>query len=138
MLGDPIGYIDQEGTNGKPINLGNGNSVRIDKPHVSGQQTHAHFKTPKGEGVVNKDGSQSHKNKGSLDNMNKKIKKYLEKHGFKLRCIACSILPPDIQDELQELVSPEDKEILWSDYMSEGDIPEEYAEIDLKREKEGC
>ena len=53
-------------------------------PGTSGQQQHAHVKTPKGEVVINKDGSQSHKGKGSKTNLTKKIIKFLKLKGFKL------------------------------------------------------
>ncbi|MCX2843187.1 RHS repeat-associated core domain-containing protein, partial [Microbulbifer thermotolerans] len=75
VLGNPINYFDDIGLapSGKITDLGGGNRVRIDNPHVTGQQKHAHFETPKGNGVVNQDGTQSRKNSGSLENMNKKL-----------------------------------------------------------------
>ena len=69
---------------GKPIKLGGGNSVRIDNPHVTEQQKYAHVNTPKGSVVVNQDGSQSHKGKGSLKNINKIMKKFVKGKGFKI------------------------------------------------------
>ncbi len=92
---NPLFWIDPYGlaNSGQPTNLGGGTTVRIDNPNTSGQQKHAHFKTPKGSGVVNKDGTPSHKNKGSLDNMNKKVTEYLKKKGFKLRCVMCFLIP---------------------------------------------
>ncbi len=84
---NPIIYTDPYGLlpSGKPTNLGGGNSVRIDGPHVPGQQKHAHVKTPKGNAVINQDGTQSHKNKGKMDNLNKKVKKYLKDKGFNIK-----------------------------------------------------
>ncbi|MCX2784647.1 RHS repeat-associated core domain-containing protein, partial [Microbulbifer thermotolerans] len=98
VLGNPINYFDDIGLapSGKITDLGGGNRVRIDNPHVPGQQKHAHFETPKGNGVVNQDGTQSHKNSGSLENMNKKIRKFLQKKGFKLICPACMMIPFNI------------------------------------------
>ena len=89
---NPLFWKDPFGL-GQTTDLGGGNKVRVDKPHVPGQQKHAHFESPKGKGVVNQDGSQSHKSKGSLDNMNKKIKNYLKKKGFKLGCLVCAFIP---------------------------------------------
>ncbi|MBK8971287.1 MAG: RHS repeat-associated core domain-containing protein [Hahellaceae bacterium] len=99
VLQNPLSFTDIFGlaNSGKPVDLGGGNKVRIDNPHVPGQQEHAHFEGPKGEGVVNKDGTQSHTGKGSLNNMTKKIKKYLEKKGFKLPCAACSLIPEELE-----------------------------------------
>lgn len=91
---NPLFYFDPYGLAGETTNLGGGTKVRIDNPHVPGQQKHGHFETPKGQGVVNLDGTQSHKNKGSLDNMNKKVKDFLKKRGFNLRCPLCTIIPP--------------------------------------------
>ena len=65
------------------VNLGGGTTVRVDKPHVPSQQTHAHVETPKGSAVVNKDGSQSHKGKGNMNNLTNKAKKFLRELGFK-------------------------------------------------------
>ncbi len=82
---NPIMWFDPFGLAGETVDLGGGTKVRVDNPHVPGQQQHAHVKTPKGEVVVNKDGTQSHKSKGSLDNLNNKARKFLEKvKGFKL------------------------------------------------------
>jgi len=105
---NPLIFIDLLGlaSSGQFKDIGSGNRVRIDNPHVPDQQRHAHFETPKGNGVVNQDGSQSHKNKGRLDNMNKKVKKYLKKNGFKLRCVACVFLPPEIYRELERSLEP--------------------------------
>lgn len=64
-LNNPISYVDLDGLN-PSYDLGGGNKVRIDRPHVPGQQTHAHFDTPKGKGVVNLDGTQSHKSNGKI------------------------------------------------------------------------
>jgi len=59
-------------------------SVRIDPPHVPGQQTHAHICT-KGcpEIAINKDGTGSH---GTKDPRvaNKKVRAYLKGKGFNL------------------------------------------------------
>ncbi|MDQ1835591.1 hypothetical protein [Massilia scottii] len=63
--------------------------VRVDNPHVPGQQKHAHI-YPKGgdEVVMNLDGTGSHGT--SPDVKNKKILSYLAKKGFKvaLKCAA--------------------------------------------------
>ena len=101
MLGDPVNGIDPEGlaNSGVTVDVGGGNTVRIDNPHVEGQQKHAHVNTPKGEVVVNQDGSQSHKSRGKMDNLNKKVKKYLRLKGFKIP----GYIPPFIIDILIEV-----------------------------------
>jgi hypothetical protein len=95
VVNDPVNLIDPEGfaSSGQAIDLGGGTTVRIDNPHVPGQQEHAHVETPKGEAVVNQDGSQSHKGKGSLDNLNKKAKDFLRGKGFKIPGIPLLIDP---------------------------------------------
>lgn len=84
--GNPVNYVDPLGlaSSGQTTNLGGGTTVRVDNPHVPGQQKHAHVKTPKGEAVVNKDGTQSHKGKGNLKNISKKASKFLKGKGFRL------------------------------------------------------
>jgi hypothetical protein len=83
--GNPVSYIDPEGLAGMPKKLPGGNptTVRIDPPHVPGQQTHAHI-CEKGckEIVVNKDGTQSHGSKGSIEDIKNKVKDYLKDKGF--------------------------------------------------------
>lgn len=68
--------------------------MRIDNPHVPGQQEHAHVKTPKGEVVVNKDGTQSHKSKGKLKNLTNKAKKFLRGKGFNIPGLPSFFLSP--------------------------------------------
>ena len=86
VLGDPINYFDPEGlaSSGQTTDLGGGTRVRIDNPHVPGQQQHAHVRTPRGNAVVNQDGTQSHKSKGKMENISNKAKKFLRSKGFKL------------------------------------------------------
>lgn len=97
---NPISVVDFNGLN--PFyDLGGGNSVRIDRPHVPGQQTHAHFETPKGSGVVNMDGTQSHQSRGSLDNLNKKMTEFLKSKGFLLR-IPLFLIPAELLDPCQK------------------------------------
>jgi RHS repeat-associated protein len=92
---NPANWIDPEGlaSSGKTVDLGGGTTVRIDNPHVPGQQEHAHVESPKGEAVVNKDGTQSHKGKGNLDNLNNKAKDFLRGKGFKIPGIPLFLNP---------------------------------------------
>jgi len=96
VLGDPISWVDLQGLSPEK-NLGGGNRVRIDKPHVPGQQTHAHYQTPKGSGVVNMDGTQSHRSQGSLKNLNRKMRAYLKSKGFNLS--ALMFVPSEILEK---------------------------------------
>ena len=84
---DPISFVDSEGLakSGRPVNIGNGSTVRVDKPHVgdTNTQTHAHV-CQKGckEIVINKDGTQSHGSRGGLQDLQNRSKKYLKEVGF--------------------------------------------------------
>jgi RHS repeat-associated protein len=85
--GDPLQYFDLLGLakSGRPVSIPGGNptTVRVDPPHVPGQQIHAHV-CEKGckEIVVNKDGSSSH---GSdPKKLKSRVKDFLKKSGFKL------------------------------------------------------
>lgn len=81
-------------------------TVRIDKPQVPGiGQEHAHVKSPKGEVVVNKDGTQSHKSRGDMRNLTNKAKKYLRRHGFKLSNPALLLMTPEVIEEAECLLS---------------------------------
>lgn len=106
--GNPVNLVDPEGlaSSGKPTDLGGGTTVRVDNPHVPGQQEHAHVETPKGEAVVNKDGTQSHKGKGSLDNLNNKAKDFLRGKGFKIPGIPF-ILDPCVLDPFAPFCTPQ-------------------------------
>lgn len=92
--GNPLSFIDPFGLAGEPVDLGGGTNVRIDNPHVPGQQQHAHVQTPKGEVVVNKDGTQSHKGKGSMKNLTNKAKKFLRGKGFNIPGLPSFFLSP--------------------------------------------
>jgi RHS repeat-associated protein len=82
-LDDPVNSIDLTGLE-PTTDLGGGTTVRIDKPHVAGQQEHAHVRTPKGGVVVNRDGTQSYGSRGSLSNLTNKAKEFLRKKGFRI------------------------------------------------------
>jgi RHS repeat-associated protein len=87
VVNNPLSFIDPDGLNPVPggVDLGGGNSVRIDSTRLQpNQKTHAHFETPKGTGVVDVDGGESHGKKSNLQNLNKKMKEYLRGKGFKL------------------------------------------------------
>ncbi len=95
-MNNPLRYIDPLGLISKVpggVDLGGGSSVRIDNKNLQpNQKPHAHFQSPKGKGVVDIDGDPSHGKKSNLQNLNKTIKKYLQKHGFKLRALSPSSL----------------------------------------------
>jgi RHS repeat-associated protein len=63
--------------------------VRIDGPHVDGQQTHAHIDS-KGfpEIAINKDGTPSHGSDLSKMTRNKKVLQFLAKKGFMIECLS--------------------------------------------------
>lgn len=88
--------IDPEGlaSSGQTTSIPGGNSttVRIDPPHVPGQQSHAHV-CEKGckEIVVNKDGTGSHGSDPSK--LKNRVKNFLRGKGFKL--MWC---PPFLED----------------------------------------
>lgn len=98
--GNPVSFVDPFGLAGQTVDLGGGATVRVDKPHIPGQQPHAHVETPKGEVVVNQDGTQSHTSKRKMDNLNKKAKEYLRSKGFKVPSILDFIINPCLLDPL--------------------------------------
>jgi hypothetical protein len=77
---------------------GTTNTVRIDNPHVPGQQEHAHIYDKNGNpiGVVNKDGTSSHGT--NLDKLpkNKKILDYLRLKGFLLGLLGDVVMALDL------------------------------------------
>jgi len=86
--GNPISFIDPFGLakSGKTIKVpGTTTTVRIDNPHVPGQQRHAHINT-KGQPttVINQDGTGSHGTDVRKVTKNKKVLEFLRKKGFKL------------------------------------------------------
>ena len=88
VLGDPVNFIDPEGlaNSGQVTKIpGTNATVRVDNPHVDGQQRHAHINV-KGakEIVINQDGTGSHGSDPKKMPKNKKIIEYLKKRGFKL------------------------------------------------------
>ena len=91
---NPLSYFDSFGLAGKTFNLGGGTTVRIDPPHVPGQQQHAHVETPKGRAVVNRDGTQSHGSRGKLGNLTNKAKRFLRGKGFDIPGLPPFILDP--------------------------------------------
>jgi RHS repeat-associated protein len=106
--GDPINWTDPLGLakSGIPTKVGN-STVRIDKPHVPGQQTHAHVDSAKGgKGpAVNADGTGSHgATPEDVQNIPNKVKDFLRNKGFNLCppvplliCPLCNILMPQPQ-----------------------------------------
>nr|WP_323848015.1 RHS repeat-associated core domain-containing protein [Nitrogeniibacter mangrovi] len=85
--GNPVSFIDPLGlaSSGQTTQIPGGSptTVRIDPPHVPGQQTHAHV-CEKGckEIVVNKDGTGSHNTDPSK--LKNRVKNFLRARGFKL------------------------------------------------------
>ena len=86
---NPTGWIDPFGLSksGRWEPVGQGR-IRVDPPHVenTGGQIHAHCQCSgrKKEIVVNKDGSQSHASRGSIDDLTKIEKSHLKEKGFGL------------------------------------------------------
>ena len=81
---NPLLAFDPSGL-GQTTNLGGGTTVRIERPKHGGPgQTHAHVKTPKGNVVVNQNGTVSHTGRGSLNNLNNKAKNFLRSRGFRI------------------------------------------------------
>lgn len=101
--GNPINDFDLFGLSGKTEKIPGGNptTVRIDKPHVPGQQTHAHV-CEKGckEIVVNKDGTGSHGT--DPKKLKNKVKDFLRKKGFKLM-----VCPPFLEDVVLQIAAEE-------------------------------
>ncbi len=89
VLGDPVNFVDADGLASSGVGVkvpGTTTKVRIDNPHVPGQQKHAHIYHKKGNGcVVNRDGSGSHGTKPKIKN--NKLIDYLKKKGFDLKAI---------------------------------------------------
>jgi len=94
--GNPLSFTDPLGLakSGQTVKIPGGNptTVRIDPPHVPGQQTHAHV-CEKGckEIVVNQDGTGSHGTDPKT--LKNRVKDYLRKKGFKLM-----VCPPFVED----------------------------------------
>ena len=86
--GNPVSYYDIYGLakSGQTTKIpGTNATVRIDNPHVPGQQKHAHIKIKGAPGtVVNKDGTGRHGTDMKKITKNKKILDFLRKKGFKL------------------------------------------------------
>jgi len=87
---DPLNELDSSGlASGRWQQVPGTNTwVRIDDPHVPGQQTHAHIDTKgTGELVVNIDGTASHGSDLSKMTRSKKVLEFLKKKGFALKCL---------------------------------------------------
>lgn len=100
--GNPLAWIDPWGLSGQTVKVpGTTTTVRVDNPHVPGQQKHAHV-CQKGcdEVVVNLDGTGSHGTDPSKIK-NKAVLKFLAKKGFKvvLKCGAPVFFIFDWQDQ---------------------------------------
>jgi RHS repeat-associated protein len=96
---NPVNFVDPEGlaSSGVPKTVpGTTTKVRIDNPHVPGQQKHAHVYPKNGNPcVVNKDGTSSHGSKANLKN--KKLLDYLKNKGFNLKSLPFMIPLTDRQ-----------------------------------------
>jgi len=87
---DPLDQLDYSGlASGRWQQVpGTNTRVRIDDPHVPGQQTHAHIDTKgSGEIAVNIDGTASHGSDLSKMTRSKKVLEFLTKKGFALKCL---------------------------------------------------
>jgi len=88
---DPLDLIDPLGqASGQWKKIPGTNTwVRIDGPHVPGQQTHAHIQT-KGstEVALNLDGTASHGSDLSKMTRSKKVLEFLAKKGFAVECLS--------------------------------------------------
>ena len=105
---NPINFYDPYGLakSGQMVKVpGTNTTVRIDNPHVPGQQKHAHIYTKgKPTTVINKDGTGSHGTDVKKVTKNKKVLEYLRKKGFKLGVYG--ILPFYTPKEAFCIVSP--------------------------------
>ena len=91
-LSEPFGLMPPEedpdgglASSGQPTRIPGGNSttVRVDPPHMSGQQSHAHaYEKGCKEIVVNKDGTGSHGSDPSK--LKNRVKNFLRGKGFKI------------------------------------------------------
>jgi RHS repeat-associated protein len=81
VVNDPLNLLDLNGlaSSGQTIKVpGTNATVRIDNPHVEGQQKHVHVNQKgKDQIVINKDGTGSHGTEPS-DLKNKKVKDFLK------------------------------------------------------------
>lgn len=86
MLTDPEGLANSGQWKQVP---GTNSQVRIDPPHVPGQQPHAHVQT-KGfpEVAINADGTASHGSDLANMSRSKKLLKFLRSSGFAVKCLS--------------------------------------------------
>lgn len=109
--GNPISLIDPEGLMGRggPQVPGTQYRVRIDPPHVPGQQPHAHIYDSKGNPItaVAKDGSSSH---GSCPKTempkNKKLLDFLRARGFSLGVAGSALMLHDLVNNVGRQADP--------------------------------
>ena len=104
VLNDPVNLVDPWGLVNSGLTKtipGTTTKVRIDNPHVPGQQRHAHIYPKNGKScVINQDGTGSH---GSNPNIkNKKIKDFLKKNGFNIKSMIWDFVPFNNYEEFQE------------------------------------
>ncbi|MGC0014151.1 RHS repeat-associated core domain-containing protein, partial [Ralstonia pseudosolanacearum] len=107
--GNPISGVDPLGlaNSGIPKQVpGTTNTVRIDPPHVPGQQSHAHIYDKNGNLItaINKDGTGSHGQCPDDLPKNKKLRDFLMKKGFALGALADIIFMKDwVQSTMREI-----------------------------------
>jgi RHS repeat-associated protein len=109
--GDPLSYIDPTGlaNSGVPTEVsGTTNTVRIDNPHVPGQQEHAHIYDKKGNLVtaINKDGTGSHGQCPDDLPKSKKLLNYLRLKGFNLGLVGDIIFLRDLVNNVGRVMDP--------------------------------
>ncbi|AOY95576.1 hypothetical protein BKK79_27970 [Cupriavidus sp. USMAA2-4] len=109
--GNPIIYTDPSGlaNSGIPKQVpGTTNTVRIDPPHVAGQQSHAHIYDKNGNLItaINKDGTGSHGKCPSDLPKNKKLREFLMKKGFALGAIGDLLLLKDWAQSTMRAIDP--------------------------------
>lgn len=96
------------GGKGTPV-PGTQYNVRVDPPHVAGQQTHAHVYDNKGNPVtaVSQDGSSSHGSCPAKEMpKNKKLLEYLRGKGFALGVVGDTLMLYDLVMQVGRATDP--------------------------------
>ncbi len=108
-MGNPVSLVDPDGLAPGPQVPGTQYRVRIDRPHVPGQQTHAHIYDKKGNPItaVSQDGSSSHGSCPSKEMpKNKKLLDFLRANGFKLGVVGDAFMMYDMTMQIGRRSDP--------------------------------